>query len=44
MINYLGLGVSEILHPYHLKEVTASSMIDMIYATKSLCDEFKNTL
>ena len=37
--DYLGLGVSEVLHPYHLKDVTASSMIDMIFAVKSLCDQ-----
>ena len=37
--DYLGLGISEILHPYHLKDVTASSMIDMIYASKQFCDQ-----
>ena len=37
--DYLGLGVSQILHPYHLKDVTASSMIDMIYAVRNLCAE-----
>ena len=36
--DYLGLGVSEIFHPYHLKDVTAASMIDIIYAAKELCD------
>ena len=36
--DYLGLGISEGLHPYHLKDVTASTMIDMIFATKNLCD------
>jgi len=35
--DYLGLGVSEILHPYHLKDVTASTMIDMIYASREFC-------
>ena len=40
--DYLGLGISEILHPYHLKDVTASSMIDMIYATKTLCKQLDN--
>jgi len=38
--DYLGLGISEILHPYHLKDVTASTMIDMIYASKQFCDQF----
>ena len=37
--DYLGLGVSEILHPYHLKDVTASTVIDMIRASKQFCDE-----
>jgi len=37
--DYLGLGVSEILHPYHLKDVTASSVIDMIRATENFCDQ-----
>ena len=33
--DYLGLGISEILHPYHLKDVTASTVIDMIRAVKN---------
>ena len=37
--DYLGLGVSEILHPYHLKDVTASSVIDMLRASKFFCNE-----
>ncbi|MBI45739.1 MAG: hypothetical protein CMG66_06225 [Candidatus Marinimicrobia bacterium] len=37
--DYLGLGISEILHPYHLKDVTASSVIDMIRASKHFCDQ-----
>ena len=37
--DYLGLGVSEMLHPYHLKDVTASSVIDMIRATEHFCDQ-----
>jgi len=37
--DYLGLGVSDILHPYHLKDVTASSVIDMIRATKHFCNQ-----
>ena len=40
--DFLGLGVSEMLHPYHLKDVTASSVIDMIRASKHFCDEFSN--
>ena len=38
--DYLGLGISDGLHPYHLKDVTASTMIDMIYASKQFCDQF----
>jgi len=37
--DYLGLGISEMLHPYHLKDVTASSVIDMIRATEHFCDQ-----
>jgi len=37
--DYLGLGVSEMLHPYHLKDVTASAVIDMIRATEHFCDQ-----
>ena len=37
--DYLGLGISDIMHPYHLKDVTASSVIDMIRASKHFCDE-----
>ena len=37
--DYLGLGVSEIFHPYHLKDVTASSVIDMVRATKQFCNQ-----
>ena len=40
--DYLGLGISQGLHPYHLKDVTASTMIDMIYASKSLCNNLNN--
>ena len=39
--DYLGLGISEMLHPYHLKDVTASTMIDMIYASKQFCDQLE---
>ena len=37
--DYLGLGISNMLHPYHLKDVTASSVIDMLRATKHFCDQ-----
>ena len=37
--DYLGLGVSEMLHPYHLKDVTASSVIDMVRASEHFCDQ-----
>ena len=40
--DYLGLGVSEMLHPYHLKDVTASSVIDMIRATEHFCDQLSD--
>ena len=37
--DYLGLGQSQIAHPYHLKDVTAYSVIDMLRAVKQFCDE-----
>ena len=37
--DYLGLGVSDTSHPYHLKDVTASSVIDMIRASEEFCDQ-----
>ena len=37
--DYLGLGVSEMLHPYHLKDVTATTVIDMLRASKHFCDQ-----
>ena len=40
--DYLGLGISEGLHPYHLKDVTASTMIDMLYASKKLCSQLSD--
>ena len=40
--DYLGLGVSEIFHPYHLKDVTASTVIDMLRAAKQFFDQFSN--
>ena len=39
--DYLGLGVSDMLHPYHLKDVTASSVIDMLRATKHFCINYQ---
>ena len=39
--DYLGLGISNMLHPYHLKDVTASSVIDMVIATKHFCNTFE---
>jgi len=40
--DYIGLGISQLPHPYHLKDVTASSVIDMIRATKYFCDELSD--
>ena len=40
--DYLGLGVSQINHPYQLKDPTASSMIDMVYATKQFCNQLSS--
>lgn len=40
--DYLGLGVSEMMHPYHLKDVTASSVIDMIIASKNFCNQMQD--
>ena len=37
--DYLGLGVSEMLHPYHLKDVTASAVIDMLRAIRQFFDQ-----
>ena len=37
--DYLGLGVSQVNHPYQLKDPTASAMIDMVYATKQFCEQ-----
>ncbi len=35
--DYLGLGVSEILHPYHHEATSATSSIDMLRAAKEYC-------
>ena len=37
--DYLGLGVSQINHPYQLKDPTATVMIDMVYATRQFCNQ-----
>jgi predicted esterase len=39
--DYLGFGVSEILHPYHHEETSASCSIDMLKATKQYCEKNK---
>lgn len=35
--DYLGLGVSNVFHPYHHEKTSASSTIDMLRATKEFC-------
>jgi pimeloyl-ACP methyl ester carboxylesterase len=37
--DYLGLGVSNILHPYLHEETSASSSLDMLLAAKQFCEE-----
>lgn len=37
--DYLGLGVSEMLHPYHLAGPTANAVIDGLRAARQYCDE-----
>jgi len=37
--DYLGLGISEGLHPYHIKELYASDVVDILRATKQFSDE-----
>ena len=37
--DYLGLGVSEILHPYQLAEPSATSIVDFILASKTFGNE-----
>ena len=37
--DYLGLGVSEMFHPYHIKDVTATTVIDMLRASRNFCDQ-----
>ena len=36
--DFLGLGVSQILHPYMLSRPSATAVVDMIRASKYLCD------
>ncbi len=40
--DYLGLGESELLHPYHHQESTANSVIDMIRASRYFCSNFED--
>tara|TARA_B100002052_G_scaffold213663_1_gene195621 strand:+ start:30698 stop:32038 length:1341 start_codon:yes stop_codon:yes gene_type:complete len=35
--DYLGLGVSELFHPYQINIPSATSIIDILFATKELC-------
>lgn len=37
--DYLGLGVSEIFHPYHVAEPYANSIMDMIRASRQFLEE-----
>ena len=37
--DYLGLGQSDIFHPYHLKDVSAYTVIDMLRAVKQFCNQ-----
>ena len=37
--DYLGLGVSEIFHPYHVAETYANSIMDMIRASRQFLEE-----
>ena len=37
--DYLGLGQSDIFHPYHLKDVSAFTVIDMLRAAKHFCNQ-----
>jgi len=37
--DYLGLGVSEQIHPYHLAEPTAHAVIDAVRAARQYCEE-----
>lgn len=37
--DYLGLGVSECIHPYHVAKATANAVIDAIRAARQYCDD-----
>ncbi len=37
--DYLGLGVSELVHPYLQSDLSASTSIDMLLAARNYCDE-----
>lgn len=37
--DYLGLGVSQMLHPYHHEETSASTSIDMMRAARQYCNQ-----
>ncbi len=37
--DYIGLGVSEMLHPYHIASPSAESIIHLIRASRYFCDE-----
>ena len=37
--DYLGLGISDLLHPYHHEETSAANSIDMLRAAKQYCSE-----
>ncbi|MBN1652119.1 MAG: hypothetical protein JW857_12370 [Bacteroidales bacterium] len=39
MPDYLGLGVSELVHPYLQSELSASASIDLLIAAENYCDE-----
>ena len=39
--DYLGLGVSQLFHPYQINIPSATSIVDILFATKELC-EIKN--
>ena len=36
--DYLGLGVSELFHPYQINIPSATSTVDILFATKQLCE------
>ncbi len=36
--DYLGFGKSNVIHPYHLSKISATTVIDFIRASKTFCD------